>query len=330
MTALLALLVTAAPSDWVLSDVVDDLNYREKVSAVLAKAATERLAAGQPLEAQVAAETCLRIDRYRCSCIREAGLAIGTMPSADATTSKAVHQNAASSLWEYVSCDETAGDAPSILKTANQWAGPSKWPYPLAPVDKAVFDATPPAQLLEDGNERFKQLVPLEAKHRFEACATRQPVSCECARRAGDAWLKLDDRQRAFVWWSRYLDCDPKAADRALVAKDLEAAKTALGKLPPWRGPSSEPSTSVQISTALGRKLLEDARKAAADKRLDDAVVSYTACKLLDYKAFDCTLELGQTLQKLDRLDEAKRVHRELEAELPPKDPRRAALSKLP
>jgi hypothetical protein len=330
MNALLSLLLLAEPSAWVTSDVVDSLNYREKVSAVLAATATERLAAGQPVEAQIAAETCLQIDRYRCSCIRDRGLAAGAMKSADAETRKAVHTNSASYLWEYVSCDETASDAAAILKLANQWGGANGWPTKLTPIDKATLAATPPELLLADGNARFKRLVPLEAKRRFETCALKQPVNCECARRAGDTWLKIDDRQRAFVWWSRYLDCDPTAKDRATVAKEIEAAQTALGSLPPWQGATTEPSSMVRVSTAVAQRLLGNARKAVSEKRLDDAVASYTACKLIDYKTYDCTLELAQTLVTLDKVAEAHRVHVQLDQLLPAKDPRRAAMQKLP
>ncbi len=56
------------------SDTVDSLELREKVAAPLAQAAQEQLRAGNPLGASYAAEACLRIDRYRCSCIRDAGL----------------------------------------------------------------------------------------------------------------------------------------------------------------------------------------------------------------------------------------------------------------
>lgn len=327
MTALLALLFAADPSSWVTSSVVDSLDQREKVSALLAAIATQRLAAGVPLEAQEAAQTCLRIDRYRCSCIRDAGLAAGTMRSADAATLKAVHEHAANYLFEYVSCDETATDAAAILKLANQWDSRGNWQ--VKPVDAATLKTAAPEALLAEGNARFRSLVPLEAKRRFETCALKQPVNCECARRAGDAWLKLDDRQRAFVWWSRYLDCAPAAKDRAAITQELVATEETLEKSVDWRE-SSHPAALVQMSAAVSQRLLGDGRKAVAEKRLDDAVVTFTACRLVDYKQFDCMLALAQTLQTLDKTTEAQHLRQVLERGLPPKDPRRAALEKLP
>lgn len=326
MTVLLALLLAADPSSWVTSSVVDSLDQREKVSALLATIATQRLAAGAPLEAQVAAETCLRIDRYRCSCIRDAGLAQGAMPSADATTLKAVHQHSASYLWEYVMCDETAPDGPAMVALATKWSGERRSAFTVL---KATLEASTPEALLADGNARFKGLVPLEAKRRFETCAMKQPVTCECAKRAGDTWLKLDDRQRAFVWWSRYLDCAPGAKDRPAVMKEVVATEQALEQNPDWRE-TSQTAAYVQVSSTVSQQLLKDGRKAVAEKRLDDAVVTFTACRLVDYKQFDCMLELAQTLQTLGKTAEAQHLRQVLERGLPPKDPRRAALEKLP
>ncbi|MFT3842152.1 MAG: hypothetical protein QM723_34495 [Myxococcaceae bacterium] len=326
MTALLTLWLAATPSSWVTSSVVDSLDQREKVSALLAAIATERLAAGAPLEADVAAETCLRIDRHRCSCIRDAGLAQGAMPSADAATLKAVHQHSAVYLWDYAMCDETAPDAGAMSALAAKWSGTTR---SVSTVTKATLEAKTPEALLADGNARFNSLVPLEAKRRFETCATKQPVTCECAKRAGDAWLKLDDRQRAFVWWSRYLDCAPAAKDRPEVMKEVVATEQELEQDPDWRE-RSEPAAYVQVSSTVSQRLLKQGRKAVAEKRLDDAVVTFTACRLVDYKQFDCMLELAQTLQTLDKTAEAQHLRQVLERGLPPKDPRRAALEKLP
>ncbi len=328
MTVLLAVLLAASPQSWVASELVESLEHREKVSALLAELATSQLAAGKALEAQVAAETCLSIDRYRCSCIRDAGLAGLAMKSADEETAKAVRDHAWGYLMEYLQCDETAPDGPRISKQAQQLSRGRKWPGALAPLGPRGLDGLSPAQLLAEGNSRFDGLVPLEAKRRFEACALREPVLCDCVRRVGDVWLKLSDRQRAMVWWSRYLDCASDAKDKDLVQRDIAAAQTALRELPAWDLVSSQPRTPIPVAPKVAASLLAKARSAVAEKRLTDAVPAFTACRLVDLRQLDCSLELAKVLDTLGRADEALQLYHQVAEALPRSDPRRAQLPK--
>jgi tetratricopeptide (TPR) repeat protein len=315
----------AAPS-WLASHTVESLALREKVAAPLAEAAEAQLRAGNPLGASYAARACLLIDRYRCPCIRDAARAMGGMKSADAATLAAVHTNAWSQLMEYVSCDETADDAPKIFALAKKWGGGAEYPYPMQPVPRATLEATSSQALLAEGNARFTQLVPLEAKRRFELCALREPVNCACVRRAGDAWLQLEDRERAIVWWSRYLDCMPKAPDRPMVEKDIAAARTALTWNPIWEGVFTEPSSPVTAFAGLAREHLAKAKAAVKDKRLDDALASFIVCRLLDPKAWECPIALADTLDQLRRFDDAREVRELLIEQLPRSHPLRASV----
>ncbi|GEM_PF-2812174 len=333
-TAVIAWLVVAsafaaepAKRQWVEREgaIVDSLAFREKVSAALAAAATNHLGAGQPLEASVAAEACLLIDRYRCSCIRDAGLARGTLKSVDAKTRKAVQQNAYSYLMEYVSCDETAADAPKIFALAQKWGGQSHDPAPIPP---AVMNSKATKILLDEGNSLFTELAPLPAKRRFELCAVREPVSCECPKRAGDTWLKLGDRERAIIWWSRYLDCAPNAADQAQTRNEIAAASNFLAEQPIWDGVFTFPQNRNGAGPALAKPLLARARKEVREKRLDDALTSYTLCGLMDPSLWECGFELSGTLEKLGRTEDASTVRQLLLEELPAKDKRRALLAR--
>ena len=326
MVALLALLLSASPEGWVASELVESLEHREKVAALLAELAVAQLAAGKGLEAQVAAETCLSIDRYRCSCIRDAGLAGLAMKSVDEATAAAVREHAWNYLMEYLQCDETAPDGARIAKQAEQLSPGRRWPRSIPPLGPGGLDALSSDQLLAEGNLRFDALAPLEAKRRFEACALREPVRCDCVRRLGDVWLKLEDRQRAMVWWSRYLDCAPDAKDRDLVRRDVEAAKNALRDVPAWDLVSSGPRTPIPVAPKVAASLLARARRAAAEKRLTDAVPAFTACRLIDLRQLDCTLELAKVLDTLGRGGEALRLYHQVAEQLPKGDPRRAQL----
>lgn len=310
------------------SDVVSSLAFREKVSAALAAVAAQQLSAGRPLEAGIAANACLHIDRYHCPCIRDSGLAAGRLKSADSKTRLAAQGYAWGYLVEYVSCDETAADAAQMFALAAKWANGARWPAFLAPLPADALKNRAPAALLADGNARFAGLVPLEAKRRFEVCALSEPVTCACARRAGDTWLKLGDRERAVVWWSRYLDCAPNAADRAQVHKDIAAATTALSDAPIWQGVLTAPSNSNGAAPHLAKGLIAQAREALKDKRLDDAITAWVLCRLMDPSAFECALGLGDTLRQLDRRLEASQVFELLLKQLPERDQRRGEVKK--
>ncbi len=311
---------------WLTSDTVESLALRERVAAPLAEAAEEQLRAGKPLAASYAAEACLSIDRYRCSCIRDSGRARAKIKSEDAATLATVRANAWPQLMEYVSCDETADDAPPVFALAKKWSS-SRYPYPLQPVPRATLEAKESKVLLAEGNALFAELVPLPAKRRFELCAQREPVNCSCARRAGDTWLKLEDRERAIVWWSRYLDCLPTAADRASVSRDIAAARTALTSNPIWDGVLSVPSSPIAAFVEMASTHLGKARRAVKEKRLDDALVSFTVCQLLDPAAWDCSVLLADTLDQLGRREDARVVRVRLLDRLPRSHPLRPSIS---